>query len=34
VLHLEQHPLFERVSDEENKNDPCIKYMSEGTDEA
>jgi tRNA (guanine-N7-)-methyltransferase len=32
--HMEIHPLFERVSDEENKNDPCIKFMTEGTDEA
>jgi hypothetical protein len=34
VRHLEEHPLFERVSEEENAKDPCIKHMSEGTDEA
>lgn len=26
--------MLEKVSDEENKNDPCIKFMTEGTDEA
>jgi len=34
VEHLELHPLFEKVSEEETKADPCIKFMSEGTDEA
>ncbi len=32
--HLEMHPLFERVSDEETQADPCIRFMREGTDEA
>lgn len=34
VEHLELHPFFERVPDEETKDDPCIKFMTEGTDEA
>jgi tRNA (guanine-N7-)-methyltransferase len=34
VAHLELHPLFERVPEEEVKDDPCIKFMTEGTDEA
>ena len=34
VSHLESHPLFERVSNEEVKEDPCVKFMSEMTDEA
>ena len=31
---LDGHPMFELVPDEENVDDPCIKYMCEGTDEA
>ncbi len=31
---MEMHPLFERVPEEEVKIDPCIKFMTEGTDEA
>lgn len=34
VHHLELHPMFERVPDEELENDPCIKAMREETDEA
>lgn len=34
VEHLELHPLFERIGEEETKADPCIKFMCEGTDEA
>lgn len=34
VEHLELHPLFERVPEEETKDDPCIKFMRSGTDEA
>lgn len=34
VEHLELHPLFERVSEEETAADPCIRFMCEGTDEA
>lgn len=34
VEHLEMHALFEKVGDEETKADPCIRFMSEGTDEA
>ena len=32
VEHLELHPLFERVLDDQD--DPCIRFMREGTDEA
>jgi tRNA (guanine-N7-)-methyltransferase len=34
VEHLLMHPLFDRVSEEETKADPCIRFMCEGTDEA
>ena len=34
VDHLEMHPLFEKVPDEEAKGDPCIEFMTKGTDEA
>ncbi len=34
VEHLELHPLFERVPEDETKTDPCIRFMREGTDEA
>jgi tRNA (guanine-N7-)-methyltransferase len=34
VDHLEMHPLFEKVPDEEVKGDPCIEFMTKGTDEA
>ena len=34
MQHLEAHPLFERLSEEEVKKDPCVKMMSETTDEA
>jgi len=32
--HLDQHPLFERIPEEELKGDPCIAAMREETDEA
>lgn len=34
VDHLEMHPLFEKVPEEEVKADPCIEFMTKGTDEA
>ena len=34
VEHMELHPLFERVPESETKGDPCIKFMTEDTDEA
>jgi len=34
VHHLELHPMFERIPDEELKDDPCIAAMREETDEA
>ncbi len=34
VEHLEMHPLFEKVDEAETKADPCIKFMTDGTDEA
>jgi tRNA (guanine-N7-)-methyltransferase len=34
VDHLEIHPLFEKVSQEETEADPSIRFMREGTDEA
>ena len=34
VEHLEMHPMFEKVSEEETEADPCIRFMREGTDEA
>jgi tRNA (guanine-N7-)-methyltransferase len=34
VEHLEMHPLFERVPEPEVEADPCIRFMSKGTDEA
>jgi len=34
VDHLERHPLFERLDDEEFKDDPCIPFMTMQTDEA
>ena len=34
VHHLTIHPLFERISEEEVKADPCVTFMSERTDEA
>jgi len=29
-----EHPMFELLTDAENKDDPCIAYMRDGTDEA
>ena len=34
VSKLEEHPMFERVSQAEDAEDPCVKAMREGTDEA
>lgn len=34
VSKLEEHPMFERVEGEEDTEDPCVKAMREGTDEA
>lgn len=33
VLHFEEHPLFERISDEELKADPIIEKLYESTEE-
>lgn len=32
--HLKKHPLFEEIPKEETAKDPCVKFMSEDTDEA
>lgn len=32
--HLKAHPLFEEIPKEETAVDPCVKFMSEDTDEA
>lgn len=32
--HLDEHPLFERIPDEEMKNDPCFEAIHMGTHEA
>jgi tRNA (guanine-N7-)-methyltransferase len=34
VAKLTEHPMFERTPDEALEDDPCIKCMREGTDEA
>ena len=34
VSKLEDHPMFEMLTDAENEGDPCIGYMREGTDES
>lgn len=34
VAHLEAHPLFERLSEEDEKKDPCWEYMFESSEEA
>ena len=34
VSKLEEHPMFERIPDEMNPDDACVKAMREGTDEA
>ena len=34
VEHLELHPMFARLPQEEIETDPCIRFMREGTDEA
>lgn len=33
VKHLDAHPLFSRFTDEELKDDPCIKCVMEDTEE-
>jgi len=34
VSKLEEHPMFERVDEAEDANDPCVAAMRSGTDEA
>ena len=34
VKHLEEHPMFERIPDDEVKDDVGVKAMREETDEA
>lgn len=34
MKHLDMHPMFERIPEEELKDDPCIEAMRTGTDEA
>lgn len=34
VSKLEEHPMFERVSEAEDAEDSCVTAMREGTDEA
>jgi tRNA (guanine-N7-)-methyltransferase len=34
VRHLEAHPSFERVSDEEQDTDPCVEIMKAETEES
>lgn len=34
VEKLTEHPMFARIPDSELADDPCIKCMREGTDEA
>ena len=33
-MHLDNHPMFERVTEEELENDVCVRTMREETDEA
>lgn len=33
-MHLDNHPLFERIPEDQLVDDPCIKAMREETDEA
>jgi tRNA (guanine-N7-)-methyltransferase len=33
VKHLEGHPMFERIPEEQMANDPCVPCMYDGTDE-
>lgn len=33
VKHLEEHPLFERLSKEWEENDECVKIMRNATEE-
>ena len=34
VEKLEEHPMFERIPDADTLDDPCVKAMRKGTDEA
>lgn len=34
VQKLTEHPMFELLTDEETKDDPCVALMRGGTDEA
>jgi len=34
VEKLTDHPMFERIPDDQLADDPCVKCMREGTDEA
>ena len=34
VKHLDLHPLFERVADDDLKDDPCVKFIMESTEES
>jgi len=34
VKHLSEHPLFTRVSDEENNDDPIIPHVFNSSEEA
>jgi tRNA (guanine-N7-)-methyltransferase len=33
VKHLDEHPLFKRLSDEDLKDDPCIPCVMKDTEE-
>ena len=33
-MHLDNHPMFERIPDEDLQDDPCISAMRGETDEA
>jgi len=33
VKHLEEHPLFERLTEEELASDPCLSLITNGTEE-
>ena len=33
-MHLDRHPMFEKIPEDKLQGDPCIKAMCEETDEA
>ena len=33
VKHLDEHPLFERIADEDLKDDPCVPCVMQETEE-